>query len=248
MTTGGARGAEGPEGDSDDAVEVAATPTERRRGWRRPVIALAALAAALVPVAARVVVEGRAELAAADEARAAGDLDAELEHLGRALRWRMPGSGHDEDALERLWALGQAHEVRGAEGRDVALAAYRELREGLLATRAWGIPHRERWEAANDRIAALMAAQERDNGTDVSGTGDPEGFHRALLSRVPGPDPIRGNLAAVAFAGWVVCTAGLLLQGLGPRGRLRPRPALRWGLGAVLCLVVWAVLLATAHG
>lgn len=252
MTAGGApapaEADEGAEASSEGASPSLVAPAERRAGWRRPLLVLAGIAAVLVPIAARVVVEGRAELAAADEARAREDLDAELEHLGRALRWRMPGSGHDEAALERLWALGEAQEARGAEGRDAALAAYRELREGLLATRAWGIPHRERWEAANERIAVLMAAQERDNGTDVSGTGDPEGFHRALLSKTPGPEPIRGNLAAVAFAGWVACTAGLLLQGLGPRGRLRARPALRWGLGAVLCLVAWAVLLATAHG
>lgn len=216
--------------------------------WRRPAIALGGLVLVLVPVVGRVVVEGRAELAAADEARARGEHDAEIEHLGRALRWRMPGSGHDEAALERLWALGEAEEARGAEGRDAALAAYRELREGLLATRAWGIPHREQWEAANERIAALMGAQEREHGMDSSGIGDPEGFHRARLHEAPGPEPIRGNLAALAFAGWVACTAGLLLQGLGPRGRLRPRPALRWGTGAVLCLVAWAVLLATAHG
>lgn len=221
---------------------------ERRAWWRRPAIGLGACVAVLVPIAARVVVEGRAELAAADEAHAQGDLDGELEHLGRALRFRMPGSGHDEEALARLWALAQAQEARGAEGRDAALAGYRELREGLLATRAWGIPHRARWEAANARIAALMAAQEREIGTDGSGTGDPEAHHLALLSKEPGPDPIRGNLAAAAFAGWVACTTGLLLRGLGPRGRLRPRPALRWGLGAVVCLVAWAVLLATAHG
>lgn len=231
----------------DDGEAEAAPAVERRAWWRRPAIVLGAAAAVLVPIAARVVVEGRAELVAADEARAQGDLDGELEHLGRALRWRMPGSGHDEEALERLWTLAQAHEARGAEGRVAALAGYRELREGLLATRAWGIPHRDRWEAANARIAALMAATEREIGTDISGTGDPEAHHRALLSREPGPDPIRGNLAALAFAGWVACTAGLLLRGLGPRGRLRPRPALRWGLCAVLCLVAWAVLLATAH-
>jgi hypothetical protein len=229
-------------------TEGAPAPEDRRARWRRPAIALGVLALVVTPLVGRVVVEGRAELAAADEARARGELDAEIEHLGRALRWRMPGSGHDEAALERLWALGEAEEARGAEGREGGLAAYRELREGLLSTRAWGIPHRERWEAANERIAALMGAQEREHGTDSSGIGDPEGFHRERLAEVPGPDPIRGNLAALAFAGWVACTVGLLLQGLGPRGRLRPRPALRWGTGAVLCLVAWAVLLAIAHG
>jgi hypothetical protein len=220
----------------------------RRAWWWRPALGLGALVLVLGTVATRVVLEGRAELAAAERARQDEDLDAELEHLGRALRWRMPGFGHDEAALERLWAIGQAQEARGADGRDAALAAYRELREGLLGTRVWGVPHRERWEAANERIAVLMAAVERELGTDASASGDPEGFHRARLSKEPGPDPTRGNLAALAFAGWVACTAGLLLRGLGPRGRLRPRPALRWGLGAVACLLAWAVLLATAHG
>lgn len=220
----------------------------RRAWWWWPALGLGALVAGLVPIAGRVVVEGRAELAAADLAREGEDLDAEIEHLGRALRWRMPGFDHDEAALARLWAIGEAQEARGADGRDAALAAYRELREGLLGTRAWGIPHRERWEAANERIAVLMAEVERELGTDASASGDPEAYHRVLLAKEPGPAPIRGNLAALAFAGWVACTAGLLLRGLQPRGRLRPRPALRWGLGAVVCLVAWAVLLATAHG
>jgi hypothetical protein len=220
----------------------------RRAWWWRPALGLGALVVVLLPVAARVVVEGRAELAAADEAHATGALDAEIEHLGRALRWRMPGFDHDEAALERLWAIGQAQQARGADGRDAALAAYRELREGLLGTRVWGIPHRVRWEAANERIAVLMAEAEQDLGTDASASGDRAAFHRALLSKAPGPDPLRGNLAALAFAGWVACTAGLLLRGLEPGGRLRPRPALRWGLGAVACLLAWAVLLATAHG
>lgn len=218
-----------------------------RGGWRRSAIVLGVLVAVLVPIAARVAIEGQAELAAADVARARDDVDGEIEHLGRALRWRMPGRDHDDVARERLWAIGQAQEARGADGRDAALAAYGELREGLLGTRVWGIPHREDWEAANLRIAVLMAAVERDYGEGRE-LEEREAFHRVLLGEEPGPDPVRANLAALAFAGWVVCTAGLLVRGLGPRGRLRPRAALRWGLGAVLSFVAWAVLLATAHG
>lgn len=204
--------------------------------------------AVVVPIVLRVAYEGRAELAAADEARAQGDSAGEIEHLGRALRWRLPVADHDERALERLWSIGREQEQQGPEGRGQALAAYRELRSGLLATRVWSVPQRERWEAANERIAVLMAEQEREQGTDLSGTGDPEAFHRAVLAREPGPEPIRGNLAALAFVGWVVCGVGFVLRGLGPRGRLRPRPALRWGLGGLLCLLAWAVLLAGAHG
>jgi hypothetical protein len=223
-------------------------PQQRRAWWRRPAIAGGVLVSVLLPIALRVAHDGRAELAAADHASVQGDLASEIEHLGRALRWRMPGLDHDEQALARLWELGQAQEASGANGRDTALAAYRELRQGLLATRVWTIPHRERWQAANDRIAVLMAEQEREQGTDISGTGDPEAFHRALLASEPGPDPLRGNLGALAFVGWVACVVGLLVRGLGARGRLRPRPALRWGVAAVLFLVAWTVLLATAHG
>ncbi len=220
----------------------------RRAWWKAPALGVGVVLAVSLPIGLRVGYEGRAELEAAERARGLDDLSGEIEHLGRALRWRLPGADHDEQALERLWAIGQAQEALGTLGHANALVAYRELRSGLLATRVWGIPHRERWEAANERIAALMAEQERQLGTDVSGRGDPEAFHRELLSREPGPAPVRANLAALAFIGWIACGAGLLLRGLGPRGRLRPRPALRWGLATVACLVAWAVLLAGAHG
>lgn len=223
--------------------------TSPSRSWpRRLALVAGVVAAVLVPLALRVAVEGRAELAAADQARGRGDLDGEIEHLGRALRWRLPVGGPDGKALDRLEAIGAEQEARGAEGRDLALAAHRELRRGLLATRVIGIPHRERWERANERIAALMAEQEQAAGTDLSGTGDPQAHHLALLSRVPGPAPVRGHLAALAFGGWVLAAAGFVLRGIGPSGRLRPRPALRWGLATVVLLGAWAVLLATAHG
>jgi hypothetical protein len=237
-----------PQEERPGEGSAAAGVVPARPWWRPLALAAGGLLAVLLPLALRVALEGRAELAAADQARAQGDLAGEIEHLGRALRWRMPGRDHDEAALERLWALGQAQEARGAEGRATALAAYRELRDGLLATRAWGVPHRERWAAANLRIAALMAEEERALGTDVSGTGDPEAFHHALLASEPGPDPTRANLAALAFVGWVVGVAGMLVGGLDARGRLRPRAALRWGVVAVLCLLAWTVLLAGAHG
>ncbi|MEX1363308.1 MAG: hypothetical protein AB1Z98_09295, partial [Nannocystaceae bacterium] len=184
---------------------------------------------------------------AADQAREAGQLDREIEHLGRALRWRAPLLSHDERALERLWALGQQQQARGTEGRAAALAAYREIRRGLLATRSCGISHRDRWEQANERIAALMAEQEHELGPS-NPSAAAEHHHQQLLSREPGPDPLRANLAALAFVGWLVCVAGFVLRGVDPRGRLRPRGAVRWGLAALGLLVAWAGLLASSHG
>lgn len=232
-----------------DRGPVGPGPRATWRPWgRRLAIAAGVAGAVLLPLLLRAGLEARAELAEADRAHDRGDLDAEIVHLGRALRWRVPLSGTDEDAIDRLEALARAQEALGPQGRDAALAAHRELRRGLLATRVLDVPHRERWAHANARIAALMAEQEREQGTDASGTGDPEAYHLALLSREPGPAPLRGHLAALGFSGWVIAVVGFLLRAIGPRGRLRPRPALRWGLGVVGLLVAWAVLLAGAHG
>lgn len=217
--------------------------------WRRrSMIAAVLVAAVVVPLWLRAGLDGAAELRAAEEDAAAGQLDRRIEHLGRALRWRAPLWSHDEEALRRLWAIAEAEQVRGEAGRGRALAAYREVRRGLLATRAFGIPHRERWEEANARIAALMAEQEREMGLDTAAGGDPEAFHHALLRREPGPHPLRADLAALAFVAWLGSVAGFVLRGLDARGRLRRPAAARWGVAALVMLVAWAVLLATSHG
>ncbi len=218
----------------------------RSRLPRRVAAVGVVLVAIALPLWLRVVWEGTAELQQADQALEAGDVPGEIMHLGRALRWRAPLASHDEVALERLWVIAQEHQAQGAAGRPTAMVAYREVRRGLLATRAWGIPHRERWSEANEQLAVLMSQQERQLGLEVA---EPDGpSHRERLGREPGPDPTRGNLAALAFVGWIGCVVGFVVQGLDPRGRLLPRRALRWGFAALVLLVVWAVLLAVSHG
>jgi len=213
-------------------------------GW--VVLGLALLAA---PLVGRAAWEGRAELRAADAARDQDDKDVEIEHLGRAARWRVPGLSHDEVALDRLETLAVNAQAHG-EQDHIALAAHREIRRALLATRSFGVPHPDRFARANAQIAALMAEQERTFQTDSSGgvaADDLEAYHRGLLDRVPGPNPWRANLAGLAFVAWLVTSAGFVLRGLDGEGRLRARPALRWGGGSVVMLVTWAVLLATAN-
>ena len=237
------------ESQADAPATEAEPEAEPIAGWRRALsLVLVVGMAVLLPLWVRVVWDGQAALGDADVAHQAGDLDAEIEHLGRALRWRAPGSSHDEEALDRLWALAEQEGERGPEGRRGALAAYREVRRGLLATRAWGIPHRERWEDANRHIAALMAEQERELGLDTSEAGRAEDFHAEQLAHEPGPDTTLGNLSALAFALWVLCVAAFVVQGLDAKGRLRARAAFRWGLGALVSLVAWMVLLASSHG
>ncbi|MCA9706298.1 MAG: hypothetical protein KDK70_10655 [Myxococcales bacterium] len=242
----GASGSSGSSGSSSTAASKRALPRAAR--WRRRLaLVLLVGAAVLGPLWLRVAIEGSQELSRAERARAEGDEPREIEHLGRALRWRAPLLDHDELALERLWAIGEQRQAAGAEGREAALAAYREVRRGLLATRTVGVPHRARWDEANARIAALMVEQERALGLGDDATADAEAFHRQALVRVPGPEPIRATLAALAFVAWIGAVVGFSSRGLDGAGRLRPRPALRWGLGAVAALLAWAVLLALSH-
>lgn len=88
-----------------------------------------------------------------------------------------------------------------------------------------------------------MAAQERELDMDLSGADRREEYHLALLEQVPGPDPLRGAAAALAFAAWLVTSAGFVLRALDAQGRLRPRAALRWGGASLVLLVAWSVLL-----
>ena len=216
------------------------------RGWIRPVVVRSAwvvgvVAAMAIPLAARIGWEGRAELRAAENARAEGKTDLEIEHLGRAARWRLPGAGHDEQALDRLMAIGAAQETQGGSVDVTALRAYREVRGALVSTRAWGIPHRELFHRVNGKIATMMAAQERDFGTDVSGRGDPMAYHLELLEEVGHENRALGHAAAVAFLGWVLATLLFVSKGIDRRARVRVRPALLWGGLSLALLVAWMV-------
>jgi hypothetical protein len=224
-------------------VSDAPEANRARRVLRRVGIALGIASALVIPVGVRVAWEGQAELDLADVAAEEEDVDAEIEHLGRAARWRMPVLGHDEAAIDRLLQVGTDAESRGDDGRQTALAAYREIRGALLSTRTWGVPQRDVFDDVNVRIATLMTEQEADFGTDVGGSGDPYAYHLGLLDEVPGPDPWRGNFAAIAFIGWIAATVGFVLRGIDARGHLRPKSAVRWGIAALALLAAWAVLL-----
>jgi hypothetical protein len=191
------------------------------------------------PLVVRAVIDARAELDLADEAAEAGDTDAEIEHLGRALRWRVPFSPHDEVSLDRLFAKGEAAE---AAGDDVgALAAYREARGALLATRVFAVPHADARAELDVRIARLMAAQEQRFGTDTSHGGDLEAHHLSLLQDTPGPNPVRATIAATTFIAWVLTSLAVLWHGIDGTGRVRKRPAVLWGLASIAFLVGWMI-------
>lgn len=187
------------------------------------------LAITTVPLVGRVACEARSELAQAEDARAAGDEDGEIMHLGRALRWRLPGASQDDIAVARLLALGEAASERGDGG--AALAAYREVRSALLGSRALDVPHADVLADVDTRIAALMADEPETIAVRHAELRDESDRSRLGLL-----------LAAATFIAWAWVTARLLLTGIDGKGRLVPGSGVRLGLLAFVLLVAWMVL------
>jgi hypothetical protein len=205
------------------------------RGWARRAgfAALVGLGVA-GPLVLRAAWEGRAELVHADAAGLAGRVDLEVVHLGRAARWRAPLARHDDEALTRLMAIGARAEGEGGAGSQTALLAYREARAAILATRAWGVADARLLYAANRRIAALMADQEKTFGTDLSQVGAAVAYHWALLEQTC---PKGHPWPAIAAALGGIAAAWAVAVGLPTRGAVRRRPLIA---GAAVAATLWA--------
>jgi hypothetical protein len=179
----------------------------------------------------RVVLDGRDELNAATIEGERGHPRREIVHLGRAARWRAPLFTHDERALSRLESIGAA----AVEAGDWALAldAYRELRRALWATRAWGSVSDP---AALMRADAVIAEGMAHGGYDAGRAAEE-------LARDPTPHGRGTGLAALAFVAWLAAMVGFIRKGLDRQGQLVPRPAIRWGVAALVLLAAWMVLM-----
>lgn len=189
------------------------------------------------PLWLRAAWEGAAELREADAAVERGRVDLEVVHLGRAARWRVPLASHDEAALARLLAIADTATALGEAGSQMALLARREVRAALLATRTWGPRDTAMLAAVNREIAAAMAAQEQVFGTDLSGRGEAEAYHLALLEQAPRG----GGTWALLIALAVVAAALGLVVGVPETGRVRGVALAVWwtiavGLAMLACL------------
>lgn len=194
---------------------------------QRVLQAVLVLAGLFALISARVVWSARAELHEAEQLIAAHDPDAAIVHLRRAARWYAPLSPFHVRALERLRELGQAAEQAGETDR--ALSAYRALRGAILATRSTYVPERAQLEAANQRIAALMAKQDPP-GMDA-GKSERQRYeeHLALLTPIPGPSVFWSCVLLGGFVCWVGAAFALSIRGLDGEERWVPRECKRWG-------------------
>jgi hypothetical protein len=175
---------------------------------KRALIPLAITIAVVGALAARVIVSGRAALAAGDAAAASGNLDLAIERWETAARWYLPLAGHVDDAYARLL------ELAGKDHRH-ALAAWRAVRSAALATRGLWTPHSDDLATANAAIAEIAS---RDPEGAIAGGPDAAArktFHTERLARDPGPS--RGAVALFALGIACFLTGiGLLLRKTGP--------------------------------
>jgi hypothetical protein len=181
-------------------------------------------------VAARVVWSSRGEWKAA---QAAGG-DDEILHLGRAARLYAPGNPYSRRAVDKLAAIGRDDPSR-------ALAAWREARSALLATRSFYTPRRALLDEANAHIAELMADAEKARDREKA-----RAWHAARLAQDEAPSVAWTLVALAGLAAWIGCALGLVLRGVGDDDRLRPRVAWRWALGVAGGLVLFFLGLARA--
>jgi hypothetical protein len=200
--------------------------------WR--VVALV-LVAGLGVVVTRVFWDGRAALADGDAAMARGDPAAALVGWRRAARWYAPLAPHVADAYERMEAL-----ARAADERDdpaLALDAWRAIRSSVLSTRSVYTPYADRLDAANGRIAALMAKQEVAMGkTDEAARRE---LHLGLLLRDESPSVPWTLVALAGFAAWVGGGFWLARRGVTDEDKLERRTAARAAVLIAVGLLVW---------
>ena len=201
----------------------------------RAASAAVALLGVAAPLLLRASWEGAAELAQADAAAERGRVDLEIVHLGRAARWRAPLASHDEVALTRLLAIADTAAAIG-DGTQTALLARREARAALLATRTWEPTDAAMLAAVDREIAVAMAAQELVFGTDLSGRGESEAYHLALLEQAPRGDGTWALSAALAI---VVAALGLIVA-VPETGRVRGAAlAVCWAIALGLATLAW---------
>lgn len=198
----------------------------------RVVRGAALVAILLAIVAVRVVWSSRGEWRAAVSSTGGDD---EIAHLGRAARLYAPGNPYSRRAVEKLAAIGRSEHNDGAR----ALAAWRELRSAILATRSFYTPHRPLLDEANAHIADAMAAAD-------AGKADARAWHAARLAQDESPSLGWTLLALVGLAGWIGSALGLLLRGIGDDDRLQPRKALAWAVALGVGLLLFFLGLARA--
>jgi hypothetical protein len=183
--------------------------------------------------AARVLAEGRSELAASDAAWAAGDWVGASVHGRAAARAYVPFSPHVGRAYQRLRAVAQ--EAEGKGDTEAALFAWRAIRAAAIGSRSiWNAHDRQRQvaDAAIARLSASPGARDRADTT--------RSYAPALASDLP-PRPLWGALVLAGAGLWAAAGYRLAIA-LRETREERARVAWPVALAAAGLVVFWAGL------
>lgn len=211
-----------------------------------PAAARYAAAVALVfgVASARVLVESRAALDEGRSQLARGAVDPGVRALRRAAHLYLPGNPFNAGAYDALERFARDQETLGHQ--DHALLAWRAVRSSALATRWIVVPHRERLDRANRRIARLMALlppppEERDIPVARR-----EELHYALLLEDRAPEPAWVLVLGVALALWLGGAFYAARHGWDDADRPRARTLAATGAAVVVGLMLFVVALLRA--
>lgn len=215
-----------------------------KSAFRRARVAIAVVLAALVVILVRVLTASHAELTSAESYYAKGDVDAAVVHFRRAAKWYAPASPYPPKALERLGEIALAAESRG--DTDLALASWRAIRGAILSTRSFYTPFPSVLDAANRRIASLMAAQPPPP-VDAGKTPDQlRGEHLELLEQDLRPDQGWTIVLLLGFALWLIASFLFMTRAFDEEDRWVAPEACRWGFWGVVGFVTFALGLTLA--
>lgn len=205
-----------------------ATLDPGRAAWlRRGSRGAAVFGVLLAVLVVRVVSASAEELGEGDRLREAGDLDAAIVHYRRSARWYAPASPYPVEALTRLAEIGGAAEEADETSR--ALSAYRAIRASIMSTRSFYTPHAERLEAANDRIATLMASLPPPPIDAGKTPAQLREEHLALLTQDRRPDLGWTVVLLFGFFAWVAGAFAFASKAIDEEDRIQKKPALRYG-------------------
>ncbi|MBW2308463.1 MAG: hypothetical protein JRG73_16175 [Deltaproteobacteria bacterium] len=159
-------------------------------------------------------------------------------YFQRAILWYAPGNGYVFRAAEDLWRLSVEAEQAGRT--EEALNGYRALRGAFYACRSVYVPGREWIDRCNQKIALLMSEQVNPLFSEKVKTKEQRRRDRLALLQAPArPREPWAVAASVGFAGWIIASAGFILQGLNPAGGFQGRRAVLWSSLFFLCYAIW---------
>lgn len=173
---------------------------------------------------------------AAEEAR---DVDDAALAYREAILWYFPGNPFVTSAIERMWAIADAHEAAGdLVGARIVIG---DLRGALYAIRHVTQPHAAEVRMCDRRLAQLLAATDERVVRGNLGLSTVLPTYEAATARDHAPNVGWSLALSLGFVGWLLFTALTLfrLAPATPEGPFAWRRSLPWAALSLASLTLW---------